>query len=321
MTETLWIAFGMPLTRFGAMCATSMMCVLLGAALFAREKRMRYGAFIRLAVLSVPLSWLCARLLYVLANCTYYLTTLSNPALALRFWDGGYSAAGAMLGLWLAAWLAAKWTHIPACDMLDAVSLGIPLGLLVERLSESGTSMGLGRAVSYAWLSFLGISDGMGDLVHPVYRYEAAAALVIFLVLAVLVLRKRGRTVPGDVTLILLILLGATQVVLESLRNDGHMVVHFVRIQQVVYLLESLLALLIYFRRAVKNAGMKKSRQLLLWLTALACVALGILMEFRVDRGALKWLYYTVMALCMGGIAAMALHCRKQSQRKGRYSA
>ena len=321
MTETLWIAFGMPLTRFGAMCATSMMCVLLGAALFAREKRMRYGAFIRLAVLSVPLSWLCARLLYVLANCTYYLTTLSNPALALRFWDGGYSAAGAMLGLWLAAWLAAKWTHIPACDMLDAVSLGIPLGLLVERLSESGTSMGLGRAVSYAWLSFLGISDGMGDLVHPVYRYEAAAALVIFLVLAVLVLRKRGRTVPGDVTLILLILLGVTQVVLESLRNDGHMVVHFVRIQQVVYLLESLLALLIYFRRAVKNAGMKKSRQLLLWLAALACVALGILMEFRVDRGALKWLYYTVMALCMGGIAAMALHCRKQSQRKGRYSA
>ena len=109
--------------------------------------------------------------------------------------------------------------------------------------------------------------------------------------------------------------------ILESLRNDGHMVVHFVRIQQVVYLLESLLALLIYFRRAVKNAGMKKSRQLLLWLTALACVALGILMEFRVDRGALKWLYYTVMALCMGGIAAMALHCRKQSQRKGRYSA
>ena len=321
MTETLWIAFGMPLTRFGAMCAASMMCVLLGAALFAREKRMRYGAFIRLAVLSVPLSWLCARLLYVLANCTYYLTTLSNPALALRFWDGGYSAAGAMLGLWLAAWLAAKWTHIPACDMLDAVSLGIPLGLLVERLSESGTSMGLGRAVSYAWLSFLGISDGMGDLVHPVYRYEAAAALVIFLVLAVLVLRKRGRTVPGDVTLILLILLGVTQVVLESLRNDGHMVVHFVRIQQVVYLLESLLALLIYFRRAVKNAGMKKSRQLLLWLAALACVALGILMEFRVDRGALKWLYYTVMALCMGGIAAMALHCRKQSQRKGRYSA
>lgn len=321
MTETLWIAFGMPLTRFGAMCAVSMMCVLLGAALFAREKRIRYGAFIRLAVLSVPLSWLCARLLYVLANCTYYLTTLSNPVLALRFWDGGYSAAGAMLGLWLAAWLAAKWTRTPACDMLDAVSLGIPLGLMVERLSESGTGMGLGRSVSYDWLSFLGISDGMGDLVHPVYRYEAAAALLIFLVLAVPVLRKHGRTVPGDVTLMLLTLLSATQVLLESLRNDGHMVVHFVRIQQVVYLLEGLLALLIYFRRAVKNKGMKKSRQLLLWLVAFACVALGILMEFRVDRGALKWLYYTVMALCMGGIAAMALHCRKQSQCKGRYSA
>lgn len=315
MSETLFLLGGMPLTRFGLGVALALLAVLLGAGSYACVKRLSYGAFIRLAVLAVPLSWLCARLMYVAANCTYYLTTLSNPALALRFWDGGYSAAGALLGLWLAAYLAAKWTRTAPGKLLDAVSFGIPLGLIVERLSEAGTGMGLGRPISYDWLLFLGIDDGMGDLVHPVYRYEAAAALVIFLVLAAWVWRRRGRLPDGDVTLTLMTLLGATQVVLESLRNDGHMVVHFVRVQQVVYLLMALCALLICARRLKRRHGMKKSQQLALWLIALACVALGILMEFRVDRGSLKLLYYGVMTLCMATIAAMALTCRSRAQR------
>lgn len=315
MSETLFLLGTMPLTRFGLGMALALTAVLLGAGSYACVKRLPYGAFVRLAVLAVPLSWLCARLLYVLANCTYYVTTLSNPTLALRFWDGGYSAAGALLGLWLAAFLAAKWIHIAPGRLLDAVSFGMPLGLIIERLSEAGTGMGLGRAISYDWLFFLGIDDGMGDLVHPVYRYEAAAALVIFLVLAVWLWRKHGRLPDGDVTLILMTLLGATQVVLESLRNDGHMVVHFVRIQQVVFLLMALTALWIYARQLKRRHGMKKSRQLALWLIALACVALGIFMEFRVDRGSLKIIYYSVMTLCMAIIAALAFLCRRRAQR------
>lgn len=320
MSETLLSLGGAPLTRFGLGTALALLAVLLGAAFYARQTRMTYGAFVRLAVLSAPLSWLCARILYVLANCTYYLTTLSNPALALRFWDGGYSAAGAILGLWLAAFLAAKWTHLRPGQMLDAVSCGIPLGLMVERLFEGGTGMGLGRAISYDWLIFLGTDDGMGDLVHPVYRYEAVVAAVIFLVLALWLWRTRFRLPAGDVTLSLMTLLGTTQVVLESLRNDGHMVVHFVRIQQVVYLLMALASLLIWAHRLRMKGGMKKSQQLMLWLVALVCVGLGILMEFRVDRGSLKLLYYTVMVLCMAVIAGMTFRCRRQARQPGRHA-
>lgn len=318
MSDTLLSLGGVTLTRFGLGTALALLAVLLGAACYARQTRMSYGAFIRLAVLAAPLSWLCARILYVLANCTYYLTTLSNPALALRFWDGGYSAAGAILGLWLAAFLAAQWTRLRPGQMLDAVSLGIPLGLMVERLFEAGTGMGMGRAISYDWLLFLGVDDGLGDLVHPLYRYEALAALVIFLILALWLWRTRFRLPAGDATLTLMTLLGTTQVVLESLRNDGHMVVHFVRIQQVVYLLMALVSLLIWARRRKAKGNMKKSQQLWLWLIALACVGVGILMEFRVDRGSLKLLYYTVMTLCMAVIAAMTFRCRRMARQPHR---
>lgn len=315
MSDTLLSVGTMPLTRFGLMVGAALLVLLLGAVPVARMRRMAYSAFIRMAVVCIPMSWLLSRLVYVLANCTYYLTTLSNPVLALRFWDGGYSVTGAILGLWLGALVASKWAHVDTADMLDAVSYGIPLGLLVERLSESGTGMGLGRAITYECLYFLGIDDDMGDLVHPVYRYEAVIAVIIFLVLTVLLLRRRDRLPKGDITLVLMSLLGTTQAVMESLRNDGHMVVHFVRIQQVIFLLLAVIAFGIYLHRAVKKGCVQKNIQWVLWLVAVACIAVCTVMEFRVDRGSLKWLYYAVMTLCLGVIVFMTMHCRNLSQK------
>ncbi len=315
MSDTLLFIGDTPMTHFGMMMGLALLAILLGAAPVARMRRMSYSAFIRMAVVCIPMSWLMSRLMYVLANCTYYITTLSNPVLALRFWDGGYSVAGAILGLWLGALLASKWAHVDTADMLDAVSYGIPLGLLVERLSESGTGMGLGRAITYECLNFLGIDDGMGDLVHPVYRYEAVVAVIIFLALTVLLLRRRDRLPKGDLTLVLMSLMGTTQTVLESLRNDGHMVVHFVRIQQVIFLVLAVIAFGVYLRRAVQKGCFQKKTQWILWLVTILCVAVGVYMEFRVDRGSLKWLYYTAMTLCLGIIVFMTMRCRSLSQK------
>ncbi len=315
MSDTLFLFGSVPLTGFGCMMGLALLAVLLCAAPVARLRRMHYGAFIRLVVVCIPMGWLVSRLVYVLANCTYYLTTLSNPVLALRFWDGGYSVSGAMLGLWLGAVVAAKWAHTDTADMLDAISYGMPLGLVIERLSESGTGMGLGRAISYDWLTFLGIDDGMGDLVHPVYHYEAVVAAVLFAVLTVMLLRRRDRLPKGDLTLVFMSLYGATQALLESLRNDGHMVVHFVRIQQCLFLIFALVAFGIYLHRCVGKGCMKKSQQLLCWLMVIVCVGVCAVMEFRVDRGTLKWLYYTVMLLCLGVMTGMTFRFRHLSQR------
>ena len=313
MDQTLLTILGIPVTGFGVACALAMLWCLVGAALWCRQTGTGYGPFIRLAVLTLPLVWLCSRLFFVLANCTYYLTTLSNPAFALRFWDGGYSVTGALAGLLLAALLTEKWTKLSRGRLLDAVGYGAPLGLMLLCLMERGTGLGLGRSVSGA-LSFLGVSDGMGDLVHPVYLYQAAAAGALCILLTVWMCRRGWEVPSGDLCLTSLTLMGCAQVVLESLRNDGHMVVHFVRIQQVVYLLMVLLALLVCTRRLGRRGGMKKSHQLLLWLVALFLVGVGVWMEFRVDRGALKLLYYSVMTLCMALLGAMTLICRRRAE-------
>lgn len=317
MDATVFTLFGAPVTGYGLGVAAALLLGLAGCYAYLRCSGKTYGQFIRLAVLAVPLCWLFARVVYVLANCTYYLNTLSNPVLALYFWDGGYAMTGAVIGFILAAFLAEKWTRLPHGSLMDALAVGGPLAIAAARILEGDTRLGMGRPVSYEWLFFLGVEDGYGDLVHPVYRYEAVAALIVLVIMLIWLSKRLRSAKPGDACLIVLALLGVFQVLLESLRNDGHLVVHFVRIQQVLALIAMVVTFAVFTTRLIRRGGMKKSHLLALWLVTIACVGVGIYMEFRVDRGSLKLLYYSVMALCMGVITAMSLTCRVKAEKLG----
>ncbi len=242
----------------------------------------------------------------MLANCTYYLTTLSNPSLALRFFDGGYALSGAVAGLILAAGLTEKWRKLPRGVLLDAVGLGMLPGIAVERLGEAGTGMGLGRAIYTPWLAklpFFAATDETGEIVHAVYRYEALAAALIFAgVMIYLIFRGKEALRGGDVLLMVLTLLGCVQVLLESLRNDGHMVVHFVRINQVLAMALPVIALAIWSRRGKKP--------LVSWLVVVAAIALATRQEFRIDSSENLWLDYGIMALCLALVAVTTLRRR-----------
>ena len=96
------------------------------------------------------------------------------------------------------------------------------------------------------------------------------------------------------------------------MRNDNHMVVHFVPVQQVAELLMLLTVLGCWTKRLAKK-GTKKSQIMLIWLMVIACVALTVFMEFRIDRGSMKLLYYSVIALCMTAVCVLALRCRRKA--------
>lgn len=304
--ETLFTLFGAPVTAYGVNAACALALTLLLSGVFAARKKADYGSIIRLAAVAIPLCWLFSRLFYVLANCTYYLTTLSNPSLALRFFDGGYALSGALAGLILAAGLTEKWRKLPRGVLLDAVGLGMLPGIAVERLGEAGTGMGLGRAIYTPWLAKLPLfaaTDETGEIVHAVYRYEALAAALIFVgVMIYLIFRGKEALRGGDVLLMVLTLLGCAQVLLESLRNDGHMVVHFVRINQVLAMALPVIALAIWSRRGKKP--------LVSWLVVVAAIALATRQEFRIDSSENLWLDYGIMALCLALVAVTTLRRR-----------
>lgn len=311
MTETVFTLLGQPVTGFGLGMAGAMLLMLAVMGGWCHARKQDDGVFIRFAALAVPLTLLCSRVLFVLADCTYYLTTLSNPALALRFWDGGYSLMGAVLGFMLAAWLSEKIMRLPGKPLLDGAALALPLGILVERLCEPGTDMGLGKAIATPAFMFLGVEDPLtGEWVHPVFYYEAAVAGILFVVL--LICAVRGKKTAGSLLGIFTVLFAATQIFFECMRNDNHMVVHFVPVQQVAELLMLLTVLGCWTKRLAQN-GTKKSQIMLIWLVVITCVVLTVFMEFRIDRGSMKLLYYSVIALCMAVVSVLALRCRRKA--------
>lgn len=278
----------------------------LGLAGLLLRRRISLRSWLQWGCAALGISWLTARLVYVLGDATYYLTTLSRPDLALRFWDGGYAMSGAIIGWLLAARLLEKPLKLPRCSLVAAAATALPLGLMIARLTETGTGMGLGREILTPWLAFLGVPDETGLIVHPVRLYEAAAAAVLLIVLLM------SRLPDRDKPLLLLTVYGASQALLESLRNDGHLVVHFVRIQQVLALFMLFFALLMWTRRLRHN----RREQWIAWGIVLAATAAAVAMEFVVDSSENKLLTYAVMAACMTAAAWATLRAGKRARMK-----
>ena len=298
-------------THYGLLCALAMLATLLVAGFWCRLRGVAYGAWIRLCVLGIPLAWLCSRAAYCLTNIPYYFITIENPALMFRFWDGGYSLFGALGGLILAAFLTAKWQRAPIGVMLDGVGLAAPVGAFIERLAQTGTGVGWGDAINSEWLMPIGVTENAW---HPVYLYQAACAFILLLALVVWIVIRKGQPIPGDLLLVFMVLYGCSEVVLESLCSDGHMVVHhFVHISQIIAIVLPVIALAAWTARLVKK-GAKKDQIIAIWLVTAAMIGIGIKQEFAVDHSEHILVDYGIMAASMAVIAIGALYLRRKAE-------
>ena len=115
--------------------------------------------------------------------------------------------------------------------MADVAAPGAALALCVIRLGDYFTGQGLGHYVEEEALQRFpfAVQNLYEDWQQPVFLFEALAALVICLVL----LGSRKARRPGALGERLLLLLGATQIFLESHREDECIRFGFVRFTQV----------------------------------------------------------------------------------------
>ncbi len=319
MTEPVFHLFGrVPLMPYGLGAAAALLIVLIAAGFLCRRRKIGFGPFISLCALGIPLCWLTARLVYVLANITYYTRTLGSLGFAGRFWDGGYAMTGALLGLILAGALTERLHRLAPGSLQDGLALGLPLGAAVLRQLERGTALGLGRAIETPWLAgspFFAVKDITGATVHAVYNDETVLCLLLFIGLALWLLLRRGNIPRGDGMLVFLTVYGCAMVVLESLRDDGHLVVHFVRIQQVIAVILPVVALGVWSRRLMNRDSTKKRQALITWLLFAAAIGLGIVQEFAIDSSENLWLDYGIMAACVIAMAVSALRIRRLAER------
>lgn len=292
---------------YGIALAIGMLAFYIALKMCLTKAKMKQGTAELFCVLAVPVSLLMSRLVFSVTSVMYFASTISQPLKMLYFFDGGYSMTGAILGFVIAGALTAKIQRISFGKLMDHVAI-LACGLIViERLAEGFTILGIGREIKTQALrdsAFFAVLDGSDTICHAVYRYEAVAAGILLVVM--LFLRKQ-RWRSGDTALACISLYGAAQIIFESMRDDFHMLWGFVRAQQVYAIFMPIIAIVILSTRIKKRSGDIYGLVIPWVITALGII-LGIIKEFDIDTSANLFMDYGIMALAVAMVAGVSLY-------------
>lgn len=261
---------------YGLIVAVSLLLCMVITHLLGKERFEKQVTFWGTAL---PLAFIFSRLFYVLPNLQYYFEEISYPLAIVYFWDGGASLFGALIGLLLALY----WSKDKVSKRyVDALFVGLWVLVAGMRIAESFTGMGLGRPSADGVENFFVIVKN--DYAHlAVYRLEAIFALLMFIVSLYLFLKlqQKGASLKhAYLSYFLLIMLSASQVVFESLRNDDHMLIGFVHVQQVMFAI-FMIALMFVIR-----FKLNRDKRINIWLMIALILILFLIdfaMEFVVD--------------------------------------
>ena len=251
------------------------------------------------ALLALPLVTVMglvgARLLFAVSDSTFRgVFSLSN---LMAFHTGGYAMYGALLGMALGLWMAARLTKQNAAPLFDLAAPSWMLFVGFARLGEGYTAIGTGRPVLTDALrnTVLTVQDEYGDYLRT-YALEAVVAFA--LCIALLIWMRKPRRV-GYTALIAALWYGVTQTLMESLRNDRHLDFGFVGLQHV---LSAVLfgAVLIFAAVRWLRAGRPRPLGIVALVSLPILVAAVIALEFAIDRTDWnKLLCYVVYAVLL----------------------
>jgi phosphatidylglycerol:prolipoprotein diacylglycerol transferase len=160
-----------------------------------------------------------ARLIHVLDSLDVYT---DDPLLAIKFWEGGVSVFGAILGGTLAGVVCARLKGISVGGLADLVAPGLILAQAVGRIGCTingdayGTATSLPWGVSYTHPEAAATTEPAPYVGHPVTVYEIMWDLMIF----ALIWKLRKRIKPeGSLFLIYLSLYSFGRFFLSFLRG------------------------------------------------------------------------------------------------------
>ena len=298
MGSTLFHIAGLPVTAFAlGMTASLALCLVL-AHWLGRRARLPRVVLERFLLYALPLSLLLARLLYVLVRLPFFLNR--PDGLAFRLWQGGYTLWGAVAGILLAGFLAARQGGIRPALQLDAMAPAALTMLALGRFCEGLAGQGFGEEAPGALQFFpVAVANDWGEWRYAVFMLEGLAALVFLLV----VLHTKPLR-PGGKTRLALILVCAFQVLFESLREDEFLRWGFVRVGQLipVFVLLYLLVEALYIKKYA-NWSLPRHWALVLFFY-MAVVLVGL--EFALDKTSLDTgLLYGVMLAMVTGLCTL----------------
>ena len=306
--EAQLISFlGMDVYAWGLFAAVGAFGMLLLLCALSAMKKMQGGTAPVMFLLSTVLGLVCSRVLYALFSFNVDVPLLGKLH-PLFITGGGHSMMGALLGGFLGAALTAKVQKEKALKYLDMFAVAALGFVFFARLGEMFVEdFGISRSLVYEFTARLPIAiQGEYDSCLATYLLEAICAIVM---LGILLHDVKKQQTPGNTFVLFLLLFGASQIVMESLRYDRHMSFTFIRMQQIMAILV-LTGGLIY---AAKRAGKGKKTLFMLFCMMVLISAVGVGLEFAIDRTEInRYLLYLALVVLVSIPVCMGLKLRKK---------
>ena len=222
------------------------LCILAGVFIAVWWTSRRYRArggdgdtVLDVAVLSVPVGILGARLYHVITSPDAYFGPGGDPVRIVQIWRGGLGIwGGVAAGLAAAAWLMRR-RGLRLAPLTDAVAPALLVAQAVGRVGNWFNQELFGAPTTLPWgleidADHLPEGYAPGTLFHPTFLYEAlwnlaGAALLVLLERR---LRRRDGTVGGRLIWAYLMVYTAGRVWIEHLRVDEAAIVLGLRLNE-----------------------------------------------------------------------------------------
>lgn len=266
------------------------------------------AAALTAVVLSLPMS----RLVYWYGrpdsfdSLTRALTTSSTEDFAL---------AGVFAGCILAALLlGGQGGRKKMLDCMCVAGCGaISLGRLGCFFTATDRGQIMTRLTGLPWAYPVTNASGQLEYRFATFLVQSAVAAALAVFLAVVFIRKKR---PGDVTVLFVLVYGASQVILDSTRYDS-LYLHsngFVSLVQLFAAVALTLVLMLLCVRTVKIHGWK-NWMIPLWISLIALLGGAGYMEYYVQRHGREAAFaYSIMGTCLACMVALGLLLWRMSQ-------
>ena len=238
-------------------------CIIIGMSIgmwfvFKEAKRKHINEDVMTSIIFNTIIWaiIGARLYYVVFNLPYY----SKHVLEIfEIWNGGLAIHGGILFGTLYVIYFTKKHKLKTLRVMDICAVGLIIGQIFGRWGNFFNGEAYGPVVSKSFLESLMlprfIIDGMyinGVYHHPTFLYESILDFLIFILLVVILSKKK--TSPGVTACAYLFLYSLVRIFIEAIRVDSALDFGSLHVAQVVSVVLMILALVFYFLLNKKSA-------------------------------------------------------------------
>ena len=213
---------------YGLLIAIGFLLAILYGLKRAEEFGINPDKMIDVALLTVPVAFIGARLYYVFFSDST-AEYLADPISIIKVWEGGLGIYGGIIVAFLFGPLMCKLCKVKIWAMFDLTALGFLIGQCIGRWGNFFNQEAFGGNTDLPWAmtgdiiqaGYNGSGYDTSLPVHPTFLYESLLCLVGFVLLHIL--SKKVRRFDGMIFCSYLIWYGTGRFFIESLRTDSLM--------------------------------------------------------------------------------------------------